>query len=108
MKKLFALGLAMLLVPALVARAADAKETYDKECAKCHGADGKGNKALGAPNLTDKYWLYGGSLDAVVAQITNGRTSTMPPQGRLLTPEQVQVLAAYVWGLAQPARVAAN
>ncbi|MBS0304520.1 MAG: cytochrome-c oxidase, cbb3-type subunit III [Proteobacteria bacterium] len=77
-------------------------------CVACHGADGKGNKALGAPNLTDKYWLYGGSLDAVVAQITNGRTSTMPPQGRLLTPEQVQVLAAYVWGLAQPARVAAN
>lgn len=48
MKKLFALGLAMLLVPALVARAADAKETYDKECAKCHGADGKGQTKMGA------------------------------------------------------------
>jgi len=75
-------------------------------CVACHGADGKGNKAVGAPNLTDKYWLYGWGEQAIVAQIVNGRTNVMPPQGRLLTPEQVQVLAAYVWGLSQPARVA--
>ncbi len=57
MKKLFALGLAMLIVPAIAARAADAKETYEKDCAKCHGADGKGQtkmgQKLGAKDYTD-------------------------------------------------------
>jgi len=77
-------------------------------CAACHGPDGKGNKAIGAPNLTDKYWLYGGGQQAIVTAITSGRAGVMPAQGRLLTPEQVQVLAAYVWGLSQPTRVAAR
>jgi cytochrome c551/c552 len=57
MKKLFAIGLAVLLVPALAARAADAKEIYEKDCAKCHGADGKGQtkmgQKLGAKDYTD-------------------------------------------------------
>jgi mono/diheme cytochrome c family protein len=47
MKKLFALGLAALLVPALAARAGDAKEVYEKDCAKCHGSDGKGQTKMG-------------------------------------------------------------
>ncbi|MFO1514605.1 MAG: cytochrome c [Verrucomicrobiota bacterium] len=57
MKKLFALGLAALIVPAFAVRAADAKETYDKECAKCHGKEGKGDtkmgQKLGAKDYTD-------------------------------------------------------
>lgn len=57
MKKMFALGLAALIVPAFAAHAAAAKETYDKDCAKCHGADGKGEtkmgKKLGAKDYTD-------------------------------------------------------
>lgn len=57
MKKLFAVGMATLLASALAARAADAKETYDKDCAKCHGADGKGQtkmgQKLGAKDYTD-------------------------------------------------------
>ena len=57
MKKLFAVGLAMLVVPAIAARASDAKETYEKDCAKCHGADGKGQTKmgtkLGAKDYTD-------------------------------------------------------
>ncbi len=68
-------------------------------CAACHGADGKGNPALGAPNLTDKVWLHGWGEQAIIAMVSNGKTNTMPAQGRLLTPEQVHVLSAYVWGL---------
>jgi cytochrome c oxidase cbb3-type subunit 3 len=68
-------------------------------CAACHGADGKGNAALGAPNLTDKVWLHGFGEAALVKIITEGRSNVMPAQGRLLTPQQVQVLTAYVQNL---------
>ncbi len=75
-------------------------------CAACHGAQGKGNPALGAPNLTDKIWLHGWGEQAIVNMVTQGMSNTMPAQGRLLTPEQVHVLAAYVWRLSQPQQVA--
>lgn len=72
-------------------------------CAACHGPDGKGNQALGAPNLTDKVWLHGGGLQAVIAQINNGKNNMMPAWGDKLTPGQVHVLASYVLGLSQRA-----
>jgi cytochrome c oxidase cbb3-type subunit 3 len=68
-------------------------------CAACHGADGKGNPALGAPNLTDKVWLHGWGEDAVIAMINNGKTNEMPAHGERLSAPQIHVLAAYVWGL---------
>jgi len=68
-------------------------------CAACHGADGKGNPMLGAPNLTDRTWLYGGSLATVMDTINRGRTNQMPPFGELLGEGKVHLLAAYVWGL---------
>ncbi len=77
-------------------------------CAACHGPDGKGNPVIGAPNLTDKIWLHGWGEQAVVNMITGGKTNVMPPQGRLLTPEQIHVLAAYVWSLSHSSNVAAN
>ncbi len=77
-------------------------------CAACHGPEGKGNPALGAPNLTDKTWLHGWGEDAVVTMITNGKTNMMPPQGKLLSAEQIHVLAAYVWNLSQSSTVAAK
>lgn len=77
-------------------------------CAACHGADGKGNMALGAPNLTDKVWLHGWGEQAIVNIITQGKNNAMPAQGRLLTPEQVHVLAGYVMSLSQTTRVAHN
>jgi cytochrome c oxidase cbb3-type subunit 3 len=77
-------------------------------CAACHGADGKGMAAVGAPNLTDKIWLHGWGEQAIVNIVTQGKTNAMPAQGRLLTPEQVHVLGAYVLSLAQTARVAGN
>ncbi len=68
-------------------------------CAACHGVDGKGNPALGAPNLTDKVWLYGGSLATVMETITKGRTNQMPSFKELLGEGKAHVLAAYVYGL---------
>jgi cytochrome c oxidase cbb3-type subunit 3 len=68
-------------------------------CAACHGADRKGNTALGAPNLTDNVWLHGWGEEAVVAMITKGKSTTMPAHGARLSAEQIHLLAAYVWGL---------
>jgi cytochrome c oxidase cbb3-type subunit 3 len=72
-------------------------------CAACHGADAKGNQALGAPNLTDKVWLHGWGEEAIVAMVTKGKLNQMPAQEGRLTPSQIHVLSAYVWGLSQPA-----
>ena len=77
-------------------------------CAACHGADGKGNQALGAPNLTDKVWLYGWGEDAVAHIVNAGKTSVMPAFDKRLSAEQIQVLAAYVWQLSQSTAVAAK
>jgi cytochrome c oxidase cbb3-type subunit 3 len=66
-------------------------------CAACHGADGKGNQAIGAPNLTDDIWLHGAGEAAIIDRINNGKSNQMPAQGSRLTPEQIHVLAAYVW-----------
>ena len=70
-------------------------------CSACHGADGKGNQALGAPNLTDGTWLYGWGEDAIVAMVNNGKTNVMPAQGQRLSAAQIHVLGAYVWSLSQ-------
>ena len=72
-------------------------------CAACHGADAKGNQALGAPNLTDKVWLHGWGEEAIVGMVTQGKLNQMPGQEGRLTPSQIHVLSAYVWGLSQPA-----
>jgi len=72
-------------------------------CAACHGADGKGNTTLGAPNLTDKVWLHGWGEDAIVAMVNNGKTNVMPAHGERLSEEQIHVLTAYVWGLSNTA-----
>jgi cytochrome c oxidase cbb3-type subunit 3 len=71
-------------------------------CAGCHGADGKGNTALGAPNLGDKVWLHGWGEQAIVSIVTAGKHNVMPAFGERLSPEQVHVLASYVMSLSQP------
>jgi cytochrome c oxidase cbb3-type subunit 3 len=68
-------------------------------CAACHGADGKGNQDIGAPNLTDHIWLHGAGEAAIIKRINEGKINQMPAQAAKLTPEQIKVLAAYVWGL---------
>ncbi|MEG0557761.1 MAG: c-type cytochrome, partial [Comamonas sp.] len=68
-------------------------------CAACHGVDGKGNQALGAPNLTDDIWLHGWGEAAIVNIVNNGKHNEMPAQKDKLTEAQIAVLASYVWGL---------
>jgi cytochrome c oxidase cbb3-type subunit III len=77
-------------------------------CAACHGPEGKGNPALGAPNLTDKVWLHGWGEAAIVSIINSGKTNVMPAFGERLSAEQIHVLAAYVWSLSQASAVAAK
>lgn len=83
------------------AKRAEAAKPKFAICAACHGAEGKGNPALGAPNLTDKVWLHGGSLEAVAETIENGRQSRMPAHREFLGEEKSRILAGYVYGLSQ-------
>ena len=68
-------------------------------CAACHGMDGKGNQALGAPNLTDDIWLQGWGEAAITTMINSGKVNEMPAQADKLSEAQIGVLASYVWGL---------
>ncbi|KQU67262.1 MULTISPECIES: cytochrome-c oxidase, cbb3-type subunit III [unclassified Rhizobacter] len=68
-------------------------------CAACHGIDGKGNQALGAPNLADRIWLHGWGEEAITAMINNGKLNVMPAQKDRLGKAQIHVLASYVWSL---------
>jgi len=77
-------------------------------CAACHGVNGGGNQALGAPNLRDKVWLHGWGEDAVITMINNGKNNVMPAHAARLSPEQIQLLGAYVWSLSHTTAVAAN
>jgi len=91
-------------LPADDVRAQVGKRVFAENCAACHGADAKGNPALGAPNLTDQTWLYG-STEAVIAEtISRGRgeasvVSRMPAHKDRLDDGKIKLLAAYVWAL---------
>ncbi len=72
-------------------------------CAACHGMDGKGNQALGAPNLSDGIWLHGWGENAIISIINTGKVNQMPAQADKLTEAQIHVLTSYVWGLSNRA-----
>lgn len=72
---------------------------YASNCTACHGPDGKGNRSVGAPNLTDGIWLYGGDRATLTTTVTNARYGVMPAWGRRLDPVTVKMLAAYVHSL---------
>ena len=75
------------------------KAKFAELCAACHGADARGNPAMGAPNLTDHTWLHGGALNTVRETIEKGRNGTMPPHLARLGETRVKLLAAYVLSL---------
>jgi cytochrome c oxidase cbb3-type subunit 3 len=80
------------------------KEVFETAgCTACHGADAKGMPALGAPNLTDKVWLYGSSESTIVETINGGRNNQMPAWKDMLGDAKVHLLAAYVYGLSNQA-----
>lgn len=80
-------------------KAAAGKTHYSTTCIACHGADGKGNAAMGAPNLTDNTWLYGGSIEDIKESIRSGRKGQMPAHKELLGEAKVHLVAAYVYSL---------
>ena len=82
-------------------RVAYGRELFQQNCLACHGADGKGNAALGAPNLADKTWLYGSAEATVIETISGGRTNQMPAHKALLDEARIHLLTAYVLGLSQ-------
>ena len=79
--------------------AAKGEQVFAQACVACHGQDGKGNQAMGAPNLTDNTWLYGSTYEWIKETVVNGRANQMPAQGDRLSDDQIQILAAYVFSL---------
>ena len=79
--------------------AAAGQAKYTAMCAACHGPGGQGMQALGAPNLTDDIWLYGGSIEEIAYGINNGRANNMPAHRDILGEDKVKLVAAYIYGL---------
>ncbi len=78
------------------------KQKFQTMCAACHGQDAKGNPALGAPNLTDNIWLYGGSLGAIKESLIKGRNGIMPAFDEHLNDSQIHLLVAYLNSISDP------
>ena len=72
---------------------------FADNCAVCHGANAKGNRALGAPNLTDGIWLYGGDTESIHQSVWNSRQGVMPRWDDKLSPATIRMLAVYVHSL---------
>jgi cytochrome c oxidase cbb3-type subunit 3 len=72
------------------------KKAFADNCATCHGPEGKGNRELGAPNLTDKIWLYASDKDTIMQGVINGRGGVMPAWGGRLSEPTIKALAVYV------------
>jgi cytochrome c oxidase cbb3-type subunit 3 len=77
------------------------EQVFAQACSACHGPDGKGNQAMGAPNLTDDAWIYGSTYDWIKETVINGRENMMPAQSGRLSDDQIQILAAYVYSLSR-------
>lgn len=75
------------------------KKIFTQNCSACHGADATGNQLLGAPNLRDNIWLYGGEPQEIRQTLRQGRNGVMPAQQELLKPDRIHLLAAYVYSL---------
>lgn len=82
-------------------RRENAMKTFAVTCAACHGADGKGNPYIGAPNLTDNIWLHGGSREKIRETILFGRKSSMPAHKDILGGDDIRVVSSYVYSLSQ-------
>ncbi len=82
-----------------VAKAEAGQKLYAQNCIACHGADGKGLQAVGAPNLTDDVWLYGGEAANIRQSLRLGRNGQMPAQAERLREDKIHLLTAYVYSL---------
>ena len=86
---------------AVTGKAKAGKKVFKTYCVACHGANAEGNIAMGAPNLKNGIWLYGGSAEQIGHTLRNGRNGVMPAFGDTLSEDKVHILAAYVYGLSQ-------
>ena len=77
------------------------RDIYKQSCVACHGADARGNAALGAPNLTDRNWLHGSAEPFVIETIAKGRTNQMPAHAAVLDEARIHLLTAYVLSLSR-------
>lgn len=75
------------------------KARFGTICIACHGLEGKGNQAMGAPNLTDDIWLFGGTAEDIEFGLRNGRAGMMPAHAHILGDERAHLVAAYVYSL---------
>ncbi|WP_067563115.1 cytochrome-c oxidase, cbb3-type subunit III [Halofilum ochraceum] len=75
---------------------AEGEELYASQCVACHGPEGKGKTAMGAPDLTDDSWLYGGRLEDIITSIRDGRSGVMPGWSERLREEEIRILTAWV------------
>jgi cytochrome c oxidase cbb3-type subunit 3 len=79
--------------------AAEGARIFAENCVTCHGENARGNQEVGAPNLTDKIWLYGSDEAAIIETITNGRGGVMPAWEGRLDPLTLKAMAVYVHSL---------
>ena len=82
-----------------ISRIEAGREVFLGSCAACHGEDARGSQEIGAPNLTDDYWIYGGDLQTIVTSVHGGRQGHMPTWDERLTDAQIKILALYVHSL---------
>ena len=74
-------------------------DVFAANCAACHGDNAEGNRDVGAPNLTDASWIYGGALDTIIASVHGGREGHMPTWDERLTTAEIRTLTLYVYDL---------
>ena len=85
--------------PQTIARIEAGRQVFLTNCAACHGEDAKGNQDLGAPNLSDRFWIYGGDFEKIITTIHGGRQGHMPTWDERLSPAEIKILALYVYSL---------
>jgi cytochrome c oxidase cbb3-type subunit 3 len=83
------------------AQATAGEKVFQTYCAACHGADATGNPAMGAPNLANGIWLYGGNAEQISHSVRAGRAGVMPVHKNTLSEDKIHILTAYVYGLSQ-------
>lgn len=82
--------------PKDASKVTEGKVVFEENCAACHGEDGTGDRAQGAPNLADAIWLYGGDYDTIVETVTNARKGVMPAWSGRLDEWQIRAVSVYV------------
>jgi cytochrome c oxidase cbb3-type subunit 3 len=98
-KYVFSLSHPEYSVPGNIDQIDSGREVFAINCAGCHGENAQGSQDVGAPNLTDAAWLYGGDLETIIRTIHQGRQGHMPTWDERLSPEEIKILALYVHSL---------